>query len=56
MRIIVSGEIIRVTAGGYDKDFPREEEKDAMEYIMKMVKKCGNASMRFMCKFERIEE
>ena len=56
MKIIISDEIIRITAGGNDKDFTREEEKEASEYFMEMVKKWKYASMRFMCNFQRIEE
>ena len=56
MRIVVTGEIIRVTSGGQDKDFPRENEKEATDYLMMMVKKWSYASLRFMCTFERVEE
>jgi len=56
MRIVATHKFIRVTVGGGDKDFPMEEEEQARNYIMEMMKKWKYVTIRVMYNFQRIEE
>lgn len=56
VKIVTKDNIIRITAGGQDKDFPASEFEEAMDYIRKISKQWKYVAMRIMSTFERVEE